>query len=250
MLTPLVSIITPTHDRPDFLPRIYAAFVAQDVEPLEWIVVDDSEAKSDFMSNLADPRVRYVHLPARTPLGEKRNIAVEQATAPIIAQFDDDDYYAPGYLRIMTSFMENGGVDFVKLTSFFVYSKVHKQFGYWDLLNKDAPSFIWSSSPDIHLTRLPPSDERDNLHLGFGFSYVFRRKVWEAGKFPARSWGEDTPLLWAAMANGFNVHLLSDQTGLCLHMTHATNSSTSFPQYILPDWLAHRFFPGLDASLL
>jgi hypothetical protein len=52
------------------------------------------------------------------------------------------------------------------------------------------------------------------------------------------------------MANGFNLRLLSDQTGLCLHLTHEANASTAYPQYILPDWLAHRFFPGLDASLL
>ena len=31
----------------------------------------------------------------------KRNWLCERASAPVIAQFDDDDYYAPNYLAVM-----------------------------------------------------------------------------------------------------------------------------------------------------
>jgi glycosyltransferase involved in cell wall biosynthesis len=202
------------------------------------------------MSGLADARVKYIHLPEPTPLGEKRNIAVDAAAGPIIVQFDDDDYYAPHYIRTMTSYMADDGVDFVKLVSFFLYSKIHKQYGYWDLLKKDAPHFVWSGSSNIELIRIPPSEEQENVHLGFGFSYVFKKKVWEKGPFPPRPWGEDTPLINAAIGNGFKIHLLNDQVGLCLHIVHGSNCSTAFPQYVIPDSLITHFFPGLDAALL
>ncbi len=250
MPSPLVSVITPTFDRPAFLPRTYAQVQAQTVAPLEWVVVDDSEQPSEFMAALADPRVRYIHLPERTPLGEKRNIAVGQSAGQIVAQFDDDDHYAPHYLQTMTSHLGDGGADVVKLAGFFLYSKVQRRFGYWDQTDKTAPQFVWSSSRNVELVKMPAGGERDQVHLSYGFSYVFKKAVWEAERFPARAWGEDTPFIKAAIANGFKVSLLNDQVGLCLHVVHEGNASKSFPQYILPHWLLGQFFPGVDPARL
>jgi glycosyltransferase involved in cell wall biosynthesis len=202
------------------------------------------------MASLADPRVRYLHLAERTPLGVKRNMAVEQASGAVIVHFDDDDYYAPAYVETMIAPMRDGGVDFVKLVAFFVYNRLVKQCGYWDLMKRDGPHFAWWNSTETPLIQLPQTEEANNLHLGFGFSYVFRRKVWEAGPFPARGWGEDTPLVWGALGNGFNLHLLNDHTGVCLHVVHGANASRSLPQYILPEWLMLQIFPNLEPAWL
>lgn len=248
MPEPLASVITPTRGRPHFLPLVYAAFAAQTAGPLEWIVVDDSPTPSPFMTALADPRVRYLHLPAPMPVGQKRNVAVEQARGAFIAHFDDDDYYAPAYIETMTAPMRDGGVDFVKLVAFFVYNRLTKQYGYWDQMNQQGPHFAWWNTRETPQVLLPTTDESRNLHLGYGFSYVFRREVWEAEPFPARAWGEDTPLVWGAIGNGFKLHLLNDHTGICVHVVHGANASRSLPQYLLPEWLMLQLFPHMDAA--
>jgi glycosyltransferase involved in cell wall biosynthesis len=39
---PLVSVITPTYNRPHILPTIYKCVVGQDMADFEWLVLDDS----------------------------------------------------------------------------------------------------------------------------------------------------------------------------------------------------------------
>jgi len=232
------------------LPQAYKAFSTQTIEPIEWVVVDDSEQGSAFMAELADPRVRYIYLPARLSTGEKRNIAVEASSADIIVQFDDDDYYAPGYIKTMIDYMEAEDADFVKLSAFFLYSKVHKQYAYWDLQQKDGLHFVWSSNPEVTLARLADNAETRDRHLGYGFSYVFKKKVWEATPFLPIFWNQDTPFIRSALENGFNIGLLADETGICLHVLHKDNASISLPQYIIPDDRMYRIFQGRDAPYL
>jgi glycosyltransferase involved in cell wall biosynthesis len=44
-----------------------------------------------------DPRVKYIHQAAHMTIGEKRNVAIANATGEFICHFDDDDLYAPMY---------------------------------------------------------------------------------------------------------------------------------------------------------
>src|SRR5713101_8980080 len=55
---PLITIITPTYDREELLTYAYRSFTSQSIGNLEWIVLDDSEKPSIFMTTLDDPRVR------------------------------------------------------------------------------------------------------------------------------------------------------------------------------------------------
>jgi len=232
------------------LPQAYKAFSTQTIDQIEWVVVDDSEQDSTFMAELADPRVRYIYLPERLSTGEKRNMAVGASSADIIVQFDDDDYYAPDYIKTMIDYMVAEDADFVKLSAFFLYSKVHKQYAYWDLQQKDGLHFVWSSNPEVALIRFQDNAETRDRHLGYGFSYVFKKKVWETTPFLPIFWNQDTPFIKSAVEYGFKIALLADQAGICLHVLHKNNVSMSFPQYILPSDQAYRLFQGLDAAYL
>ena len=247
---PLVSVTTPTFARPEMLAQAYKAFSAQTIEPIEWVVVDDSEQKSMFMTELRDPRVNYIYSPTRLSTGEKRNIAVNASKADIIAHFDDDDYYAPSYLKTMVDYMKAEGANFVKLAAFFLYSKIRKQYAYWDLRAKDGAHFVWSPRSEMGLTSFGDSPESRDRYLGYGFSYVFEKKVWEATKFLHIYWNEYTPFIKAAIENGFKVELLNDQAGICLHIVHENNVSTSYPQYVFPSERMFGLLENLDAAYL
>jgi len=92
---PLVSLVTPTRDRPAFLALLRACIERQDYprERLEWVVLDDgqvpSEAACAGFPNLVYRRV------APMPLGEKRNRCHEAAGGELLVCLDDDDFYPP-----------------------------------------------------------------------------------------------------------------------------------------------------------
>ncbi|WP_236198392.1 glycosyltransferase family 2 protein [Pseudomonas pseudonitroreducens] len=240
---PLVSIITPTWNREKLLPTTYRAFKSQSYSPLEWIVVDDSEQPSAFMTSLNDPRVIYRHLPARTSIGEKRNIAIELANGEIISHFDDDDIYAKDYINAMLSQMQNHGPDFVKLSAFFLYNTHLKQFAYWDLMHTSGLHFRWDGGPVTALDFPVNYKKFSDNHLGFGFSYIYKKKLWTEQPFEPVSFNEDGLFAIAARDRGVNIALPADETGLCLHITHKTNTSVSFPQSLLPEKLVSRHLP-------
>lgn len=245
---PLISVITPTFGREAMLPYAYRSFATQNIANLEWIVLDDSERPSIFMTSLNDSRVRYHYLQNRLAIGEKRNILIEMAKGEIIVQFDDDEYYAPHYIRAMLNILKNENADFVKLSSFFLYSKIYKKFGYWDLMQKYGYHSCWSAEPETISYIEQNNTSFANIHLGYGFSYVFTKSVWEKTPFEQVSFAEDGLFIRAAIANGFKTVLLNDDDGLCVHILHSFNMSKCFPQYVIPSTIVRKIFHDLPSE--
>jgi glycosyltransferase involved in cell wall biosynthesis len=246
MTVPLVSIITPTFNRSHLLPLLSTCVLNQNVSDFEWLVLDDSQLPSKYMQALSDPRIIYEHIDKRATIGAKRNRLIEKSRADVIAQFDDDDFYGQNYLSNMISAMNENAVDFVKLNGFFLWSKVYKSFGYWDLMTKVGPHWVWSAGPldFMMLTEQNNQGLKDN-HLGYGFSYVFKKKVWECNQFPEIKWNEDAPFVQKALER-FKLMGLQDHTCMCIHVLHESNTSRCFPQYVMPNFLVRILFPGAE----
>lgn len=88
----------PTKDRPEWVRRSLACFLAQKDIAAELLVLDDGQAPVRHLMP-DDPRVRYLHLPP-TNLAAKRNLALDLAAAPLAAMWDDDDEWAPHRLAV------------------------------------------------------------------------------------------------------------------------------------------------------
>ena len=89
----LLSIIIPTYNRPDLLPRAVNSALAQTLENLEVIVVDDCSSK---LVNLPEhPRLRIIRLPENKGGSAARNIGTEAAKGQWINFLDDDDELLP-----------------------------------------------------------------------------------------------------------------------------------------------------------
>jgi len=96
--TPLVSVCTPTFNRRPFIPMIVKCFLNQTYprERMEWIIVDDGTDKvEDLIKSYNIPQIKYISLPQKITLGEKRNLMHKHSTGSIIVYMDDDDYYPP-----------------------------------------------------------------------------------------------------------------------------------------------------------
>jgi glycosyltransferase involved in cell wall biosynthesis len=95
---PLVSVILPTHNRPQSVVRAAASVLDQSFRELELIVVDDGSAvpAEQALSQINDGRMRILR--SDMPLGpaRARNLGLEVATGGWIAFQDDDDEWLAG----------------------------------------------------------------------------------------------------------------------------------------------------------
>ena len=243
---PHVSIVTPTVDREDLLPKIWDCVRAQSVSDFEWLVHDGSPQPARMFANIKDDRVRYVHEPKKMTIGARRNTLCGSARGSVIAQFDDDDYYAPQYVERMLSLMNESGADFVKLFGFFLYCRGNDTFAYWDLVHDLPLHFVLERNAfaDVPLPLVQYSGGNDG-QWGYGFSYVFLRHVWETIHFPDRDHGEDLEFAKVVVRH-FKSAGMQDQDHLCIHVIHATNSSVAFPQRRLRTIQLTELFPNFS----
>lgn len=86
-----------------------AGFQGQTHAPRELVIVSDTPSPDliAHITALGDQRIRLVRTdPA--PLGRLRNIAVSLARGEIVAQWDDDDLYAPNRLAVQLAALRQG----------------------------------------------------------------------------------------------------------------------------------------------
>src|ERR1043166_1315605 len=98
-MTPLVSCVLVTRDRPAFVRQALRCFSSQDYPDKELIVVDDGAAPVESLC-AGVPRLTYIRLDTPAPTGTKLNLGIEAARGDILQKLDDDDFYAPGFLSI------------------------------------------------------------------------------------------------------------------------------------------------------
>jgi glycosyltransferase involved in cell wall biosynthesis len=250
-VSPQISIVTPTCNRQNLLQYQHGIVCAQSVQGFEWLILDDSPHASPYFTALTDPRIRYHHhAGGKMLVAAKRNWLCERANAPLIAQFDDDDYYAPDYLATMMARLTDSGADITKLSAWFVWSAQMRRLGYWDTANTLGLHFTFGPEKVLNafFNQTPPDNMKNNW-LGYGFSYVFRKSAWEAARFPDVEYASDYGFVAAAIAASQRFDHFADTSGLVLHVLRTDNMSKSFPQYLLPDFMLEKLF-GTDLGPL
>jgi glycosyltransferase involved in cell wall biosynthesis len=241
-MPPLVSIITPTYGRDGFLKDALRWVQGQTYPNLEWLVLDDSPEPSRTLSGRPEPRLRYQHVTRRLSIGEKRNLLIDAARGEYIAHFDDDDYYAPRFVETMVANLEANAADFANLNAWYLYDLRHDLFGFWNLRQTTGLHYECHAGR-LRISAFTPGNNApfaDN-YLGYGFTYVYRKAIWEATPYAAIDWGEDQGFARAAAAK-FQVISITDHTALVLHVLHPGSSSACFPQYHLPGFLVPVLF--------
>jgi glycosyltransferase involved in cell wall biosynthesis len=225
---PLVSCIMPTRNRRIFVRQALRYFERQDYQNRELIIVDDGDDRiADLLPT--DARIHHIALPRTTSIGEKRNIACEQAHGDIIAHWDDDDWYAPHRLQYQVAPLLDKKADITGLeTSCF-----------FDLSQWQA----WICTPELH-RRLFVGD----VHGG---TLVYWRNVWQRyARYPARSLAEDALFLREACRRGAHLQKLPHAHSF-VYIRHASNA-WSFPlgSYLQPAGWQHTdlqtFLPPVD----
>ena len=99
---PLVSVIVPTFQRPDFLRAALRSVQRQTVNDFELLVVDDGSAiaLAPVVNALDDGRIRYLRHESNRGEAAARNTAIRNARGQYLAFLDDDDEWLPEKLRL------------------------------------------------------------------------------------------------------------------------------------------------------
>ena len=198
---PLVSCIMPTYNRRAFLPLALESFSCQDYPAKELIIVDDG---TDIVRDLAEgvPGVRYLHLPARVSIGEKRNRACMSAQGAVIAHWDDDDWYAPNRLRHQVAPLLSGQADMTGLENSCLLELPSARF--------------WLTRPGLH-ARMFIGD----VHGG---TLVYWKKLFSIGlRYPPISLAEDAAFIYASLRARKRLLRLTND-GVFVYVRHGDNA--------------------------
>ncbi len=102
-LKPVVSIVTPTWNRAQLLPRVWASLQSQTEQNFEWIVVDDGSTDNtrETVAGFADSRIRYLWQ-ENAGVNGARNRGDREIQAEYVVYLDsDDEFYGPDTLSMM-----------------------------------------------------------------------------------------------------------------------------------------------------
>lgn len=106
----MVSVVIPTHNRADLLPRAINSALNQTIDDIEIIVVSDgsTDGTDSLMDKCAcDSRVKYIkYTPARGG-NYARNTGIKVAKGEFVAFLDDDDEWLPTKLEKQLVVMES-----------------------------------------------------------------------------------------------------------------------------------------------
>jgi len=223
-----VSVVTPTTEtRHKFHETLWQCFSVQAWPDKELVVVETYHNRaSEFFQTLAKKDSRVVYIKFKRPrdedwsIGTKRNIGAHVASGEFIANFDDDDLYAPSYLTTMIGQIEMRKSQAITLSSWFVFNNQTNKWGYCDAV-------AWGLAQGMDST----SREVRSWAYGYGFSYVNRRRASLEVPYDDVNMGEDFSFVTRLQMSKTEscVQLYHDDFGICLHLQHGQNTSETFP---------------------
>lgn len=186
----------PTYNRREFVPHAIRYFLRQQYANKELIIVDDGQDNiADLVPNV--PCIRYIRLDQKITLGAKLNLACEQAQGSIIANWDDDDWYADWRLSYQVTSLQNLQAAVCGINTLL----------YYDLRNENAYRYVY------------PPGERVWL---LGSSLCYTRQSWNSSRFADIDVGMDGLFVWSL--DPTQVGVLEDHS-FSVHFIHNRNVS-------------------------
>jgi glycosyltransferase involved in cell wall biosynthesis len=99
----LFSIVIPTYNRADLLPRAIQSVLGQTLGDWELIVIDDASTDETpaVLAGFCDPRLRVFRNQPNRERSASRNRGIEAARGDYICFLDSDDLYLPHHLETL-----------------------------------------------------------------------------------------------------------------------------------------------------
>ncbi|WP_010630786.1 glycosyltransferase [Sporolactobacillus vineae] len=197
----MISVIVSTF-RPRFINNIIENFSRQTLEEKELILILNSNSidVSPIKKKIASCRIRAsIHsIPSKISLGECLNHGVRSANYPVIAKFDDDDYYGKYYLEEAQHSLAESGAEIAGKRSFFIYFKNTQELRLFNPYHEHE----WvPSRNNLYAYK--------NTYFFSGGTLIIKKKIAEAYPFPDLNRGEDSRFQQNCFLNGIRMYATS-----------------------------------------
>lgn len=108
--TPLVSVVMPTYNRADLLPRSIESILNQDYKNFEFIIVDDGSSDNSLeviqSYQQKDNRIKLLKNETNRGISFSRNRGTDEAKGKYVAIMDSDDFSEPQRLSKSVDYLE------------------------------------------------------------------------------------------------------------------------------------------------
>ena len=128
MPDPVVSILTATYNRREFLPSLIEMVKAQtfNLKQCEWVILDDSPTSNrdlfEPLARLNTISVQYYHYDSgKLPIGQKRNMLNDLARGEYMVVFDDDDFHCPERISHSVTMLNSCKAEFAGNSEMYLY---------------------------------------------------------------------------------------------------------------------------------
>jgi CDP-glycerol glycerophosphotransferase len=203
----MISVVVPVYDVEDYLADCLDSVLAQSVDDLEVVLVDDGS--TDGSAAIAqsyvdrDRRFRLVSQ-ANGGLSKARNTGIDAATGDLLAFLDSDDLLPPNAYELLLGALEQTGSDFAT-------GNVHRlsSWGTWQAHYLEQAFQI--TRLRTHVTR-----DRPLLTDRTAWNKLWRRSFWDQHglRFPEGVVHEDIPVILPAHFMARTVDVIADPTYL------------------------------------
>jgi hypothetical protein len=173
--TQLITVVTPTADRPEWLKRAIICHRSQSHNPKEMLILDDGREPCKEIIPIS-AGIHYWFSSRKMTIGEKLNWLCERANGETIIRFDDDDWSSPYRIASQLIDLDEHCAGLVGYDTYY----------YYDTHAREAFQYC---------------HPRPRRYAG-GPTQCFRKSFWRDNPFPTKNIGEDTEFSNAARVQG------------------------------------------------
>jgi GT2 family glycosyltransferase/glycosyltransferase involved in cell wall biosynthesis/SAM-dependent methyltransferase/tetratricopeptide (TPR) repeat protein len=144
---PMVSVIVPTYNRPDWLAETLQSILRQTYRNFEIIVVNDAGPDIEHILAPLDhgERIRVIRHDANKGLAAARNTGIREAKGKYIAYLDDDDVFHPDHLQTLVQHLHERQCQVAYTDAFRATQR--RNGDRYEIVKRDVPySFNWDAN--------------------------------------------------------------------------------------------------------
>ncbi|MEM7759032.1 MAG: glycosyltransferase [Cyanobacteria bacterium P01_A01_bin.40] len=170
-----VSVIIPAYNTAPYIAKAIESALAQTLENIEVIVVDDCSTDNtvEVVKSFNDSRLKLLLNEVNLGAGGARNKAIKAAQGKWIAVLDSDDWYAPQRLEVLVNLAEQKDVDFIADDSYLVEDGVSTP---WSTIIRESGTRV-TSIQEIEAAEFVLTDIEGKPGLRLGFTKpLFKRE--------------------------------------------------------------------------
>jgi len=200
--TPIISVIVPTHNRPDMLKETIQSILDQTFQNFEIIVVNDAGRDvSTVVKAFNSPKISYLSHETNKGLAGARNTGIKAARGKYIAYLDDDDIFYPEHLETLVTFLQKSGESVAYTDAYRAHQIVQKD-GTYAITERDVPySFDFNFKDILIGNYIPVTCFMHDIKC-----------IHEAGYFDESLHSHEDWDLWIRMSQKFPFHHIKKLT--------------------------------------